>query len=202
MKKIFTLIAMVVLAVAAQAQVVFLDPEDKEYADGQTMTINGSIDPDWGGLVFEAPKLKNAGSADVNVYINVDIKTLPEFTAVQECFADNCYIFDAVGSHDTKAVAFAAGETKSTATEWLCLNGKTFEYEYGTCTVVLTAYVDGAKDKTVTVNYVNAVPSGISTVDKKAEVVERYDLQGRIAAKQKGIIIERMSDGTVRRVVK
>lgn len=199
MKKIFTTIAMAVVAVAAQAQIVFLDPEGKEYTDGQTMTINSTIDPDWGDVVLEAPDLKNTSTSGANVYLNVDIKTLPANTAVQECFATNCYFFDLEGAHDTQSVFIAAGATRSTATEWQCYNFETDDYSYGVCTVVLTAYVNGEKSCAVTVNYVNADPAGISTVEKNATVVNQYDVQGRMVANHKGLIIKKMSDGTVRK---
>lgn len=199
MKKIFTIIAMAVVAVAAQAQIVFLDPEGKEYTDGQTMTINSTIDPDWGDVVLEAPDLKNTSTSGANVYLNVDIKTLPANTAVQECFATNCYFFDLEGAHDTQSVFIGGGVTRSTATEWQCYDSEIDDFVYGVCTVVLTAYVNGAKSTSVTVNYVHADPAGISTVEKNATVVNQYDVQGRMVANHKGLIIKKMSDGTVRK---
>ena len=202
MKKIFTLIAMAVMAVAAQAQVVFLDPEGKEYTDGQTMTINSTIDPDWGDVVLEPPFIKNTGAASVDVVLNVNITVLPANTAVQECFATNCYFFEEMGSHDTKAVTVGAGEKKSTATEWQCYDSEIDDYAYGTCTIVFTAYENGQKGNTVTVNYVHADEAGINAADNAVKVVKTYDLQGREAAGAKGLVIEKLSNGKVRKVIK
>lgn len=201
MKKIFTIIAMAVVAVAAQAQIVFLDPEGKEYTDGQTMTINSTIDPEWDEVILEAPDLKNTSTSGATVYLNVDIKTLPENTAVQECFATNCYFFDLEGEHNTQSVFIAAGATRSTATEWQCYNFETDDYSYGVCTVVLTAYVNGAKSTSVTVNYVHADPAGINTVENNTTVVKQYDALGREVSNAKGLVIKKMSDGSVRKTL-
>lgn len=202
MKKIFTLIAMAIFAVASHAQVVFLDPEGKEYGDGQTMTINSTVDPDWGDVILEAPSIKNTSASSANVYLNVNITALPENTAVQECFATNCYFFDLVGEHDTQSVVIGAGATKSTATEWQCYNAETDDYSYGVCTIILTAYANGTKASSVTVNYVNADPASISTVNKKATVAKTFDITGRQTISGNGILIQKMSDGSVRKVVK
>lgn len=201
MKKIFTLIAMAMMTVAMQAQVVLVDLEGKEYGNGESFTITPEID-EWDELVFEAPSIKNNGSAAVNVKLGVNITALPANTAVQECFAVNCFFFGEVGSHDTKEVVLSAGETKSTATEWQCYDSEADDYAIGTCTVEFTIYENGVKGNVVTVNYVNADPAGIKTLDKNATVVKTYDLQGREAANAKGLVIEKLSNGQVRKVIK
>lgn len=202
MKKIFTLFAMVMMTVVMQAQVVLVDLEGKEYGNGESFTITPEIDPEWGDVIFEAPSVKNNGSAAVNVKLGVNITTLPANTAVQECFAVNCFYFDKEGSHDTAIVSVAAGATKSTATEWQCYDSEADDYAFGTCTIEFTIYENDVKGNVVTVNYVYADPAGIKTADKNATVVKAYDLQGRVAASANGIIIEKMSDGSVRKIMK
>lgn len=203
MKKFFTLIAMAFVAVASHAQIVFLDPEGKEYADGQTMTIYSTVDPDWGDVILEAPSIKNTSASSVSVSLNVDIKTLPENTAVQMCFPESCFFLDIIGSYNTQSTNMEAGSTRSTATEWSCYDSELDDYAYGVCTVIITAYANGNKSSAVTVNYVNADPAGINTVDANAaSVVKSYDLQGRENANAKGIVIERLSNGSVRKVIK
>lgn len=201
MKKIFTLIAMAMMNMASQAQVVLVDLNGKEYTSGE-FTITPEIDPDWGDVIFKAPSVKNNGSSAVNVKLGVNITALPENTAVQECFAGSCFFFDSVGSHDTNVVNVKAGKTQSTATEWQCYNSELDDYDFGTCTIEFTIYENGQKGNVVTVNYVYANPDGIATVDKNATVVKTYDLQGREATNASGIVIEKMSNGKVRKVIK
>lgn len=204
MKKIFTLIAMAMMTVAAQAQVVLVDLDGKEYGDGESFTINPEVDPDWGDVFFEAPSVKNNGAQSVDVTLGVNIIALPENTAVQECFAVNCYFFDELGSHDTKPVSLAAGATKSTATEWQCYDPELDDYAYGTCTIEFTIYENGVKGNVVTVNFVNADPSNVEGVTgAKNEIVATYSVDGqKVSSVHKGIVIEKMNDGSVRKVIK
>lgn len=204
MKKIFTLIAMAMMTVAAQAQVVLVDLEGKEYGDGESFTIIPEVDPEYGDVIFEAPSVKNNGSQSVDVTLGVNITALPENTAVQECFAVNCYFFDSLGSHDTKTVSVAAGATKSTATEWQCYDPEMDDYAYGTCTIEFTIYENGKKGNVVTVNYVNADPTRVEGIaGSKNEVVATYSVDGQqVSSAHKGIVIEKMNDGSVRKVMK
>lgn len=202
MKKIFTLLAFAMLTVAAQAQVVLLDPEGKEYTNGQTMTIYSTIDPDWGDVVLEAPSVKNKGSQAVDVKLGVNITALPANTAVQQCFAVNCFIYEAIGNYESNVVNVKAGETKTTATEWQCYDPETDDYAKGTCTIVFTIYENGQKGNVVTVNYVNGDPAGITAATDAAKAVKAYDLQGRETRAAKGLVIVKMNDGSVRKVLK
>lgn len=202
MKKIFTLIAMAMMTVAAQAQVVLVDLDGKEYGDGESFTINPEVDPEWGDVMFEAPSVKNNGAQSVDVTLGVNIVALPENTAVQECFAVNCYFFNEVGSHDTKPVSLAAGATKSTATEWQCYNPELDDYAFGTCTIEFTIYENGVKGNVVTVNYVNADPANIESVAGSNEVVKTFDLMGRQTNAAYGIVIEKLGNGATRKVIK
>lgn len=202
MKKIFTLIAFAMLTIAAQAQVVLLDPEGKEYTNGQTMTIHSTIDPDWDDVVLEAPSVKNKGNQAVSVKLDVNIKVLPANTAVQQCFAVNCFNYEAVGNYETNTVNFAAGETKTTATEWQCYDSEADDYAKGTCTIEFTIYENGQKGNVVTVNYVNGDDTGITATTGAAKAVKTYDLMGRQTTAAKGIVLQKMNDGTVRKVLK
>lgn len=201
MKKIFTLIAMAMMTMASQAQVVLVDLNGKEYTSGE-FTITPEIDPDWGDVIFKAPSVKNNGSSAVNVSLGINIKALPANTSVQYCYPDNCFMCDEAKLITTEAASVAAGDTRSTATEWLCYDAEADDYAFGTCTIEFTIYENGQKGNVVTVNYVYADPAGIATVDKNATVVKTYDLQGREATNASGIVIEKMSNGKVRKVIK
>lgn len=202
MKKIFTLIAFAMLTIAAQAQVVLLDPAGKEYTNGQTMTIHSTIDPDWGDVVLEAPSVKNKGTQDVNVKLSLNITALPAHTSVQQCFVGNCFIYEATGNYESNQVNVKAGSTKTTATEWQCYDSEADDFAKGTCTIVFTIYENGQKGNVVTVNYVNGDTTGIISTNGSNKVIKAYDLMGRQTTSGKGIVLQKMSDGTVRKVLK
>lgn len=202
MKKIFTLIAFAMLTFAAQAQVVLVDPAGKEYTNGQTMTIHSTIDPDWGDIVLEAPSVKNKGNQAVDVKLALNITSLPAFTAVQQCFAVNCFIYEEVGNYESNVVNVKAGETKTTATEWQCYDSEADDFAKGTCTIQFTIYENGQKGNVITVNYVNGDETAISSTNAAAKAVKTYDLMGRQTINGKGIVLQQMSDGTVRKILK
>lgn len=201
MKKIFTLIAMAMMTMASQAQVVLVDLNGNEYTSGE-FTITPEIDEEYGDVIFEAPSVKNNGGSAVDVSFDINIKVLPENTGVQYCYPENCFFCYEAKVIKTGSASVAAGETKSTATEWQCYNPELDDYDFGTCTIEFTIYENGQKGNVVTVNYVYADPAGIATVDKNATVVKTYDLQGREATNASGIVIEKMSNGKVRKVIK
>lgn len=201
MKKIFTLIAMAMMTMASQAQVVLVDLNGKEYTSGE-FTITPEIDPEWGDVIFKAPSVKNNGGSAVDVSFDINIKVLPANTSVQYCYPSSCFMCDEAKLITTEAASVAAGDTRSTATEWLCYDAEADDYAKGVCTIEFTIYENGQKGNVVTVNYVNADPAGIATVDKNATVVKTYDLQGREATNASGIVIEKMSNGKVRKVIK
>lgn len=202
MKKIFILITFTVLTIAAQAQVVLLDPEGKEYTDGQTMTIYSTIDPDWGDVVLKAPSVKNKGNQAVDVKLGVNIIALPAYTAVLQCFAINCFKYKQTGKYESDEVNVEAGEIKTTATEWQCYDSKADDFAKGTCTIEFTIYENGKKGNVVTVNYVNGDPASISSTNDAATVVKTYDLMGRETKTNKGIVLQQMNDGSIRKVLK
>lgn len=201
MKKIFTLIAMAMMTMASQAQVVLVDLNGNEYTSGE-FTITPEIDEEYGDVIFEAPSVKNNGGSAVDVSLDINIKVLPENTGVQYCYPSSCFFCYETKVIKTGSASVAAGETKSTATEWQCYNSELDDYDFGTCTIEFTIYENGQKGNVVTVNYVYADPAGITTVDKNATVVKSYDLQGREATNASGIVIEKMSNGKVRKVIK
>lgn len=162
------------------SQMSFLSPDGKEFFDGEIMNITPEIDPDWGDVIFEAPSIKNNGSEAVNAKLGINIISLPANTAVQECFGVNCFFFDKEGSHETSTVNISAGATKSTATEWQCYDAEKDEYAIGTCTIQFTLYVNGVKDITVTVNYINTLDDitfHLNAASKKLKVGESFALE-------------------------
>lgn len=202
MKKIFTLIATALFAVAANAQVAFLSPEGKEYNDGETMIIEAKADT-WGDMSCESPKLKNNDATAHQVKFYLDFQRLPEGTSVSDCFYKNCR--PTYESHFSEQREIKANETINTAIEWTPFCATTLSDAVDYATVAYTLYVDGAVAKTVTVHFTNGVsPNGIAEVSANAsKAVASYTVNGLKAnGNAKGINIVRMNNGAVRKVVK
>lgn len=207
MKKLFTLILSAFVAVAASAQVVMLDPDGNEYTAGDEMTIYADVDPEWGDVSFIglSPVLKNKGTKSVNVSMGVNIVSLPEGTSVADCFSGGCVNFSATGEHTTAAKTLAAGSEMHSEVEWNCWSQAAGNYVFGTCTVDFTIYENGTSTGVTRVNFIYADPAAINSVGSTAalNVVESYTLNGqRATVGSKGIILNRMSDGSVVKVVR
>lgn len=201
MKKFFTLISAALMASAVQAQVVFLDPEGNEYADGSSMTIKSQSDPDFPeDVYYECPIIKNKGAQAVNVSLTVNILELPENTAIADCFGGACINFDVVGSHTTIAREVPADGTLSTQVEWNSWNGVGLDTTQAS--IELTANV-GDEKTTITVTYVyDNGGNRLNGTKTAATVVACYSILGRpTSPNTKGIVLMEMSDGTVRKVI-
>lgn len=206
MKKIFTFLAILAVTMAAKAQVVLCDPQGNEYSDGQTMIILPEIEDDEGMIwvTFHSPILKNNGSDDVSVSLEIDVKTLPENTSVQACYPFECTMIYEPSVVKTLSATVPAGQTKVANVEWQNYDGETDSFAYGTCTIEFGVVVDDTKTSTVTVNYVYADPSGIQNVQNGTKkVVATYGINGqRLSANTHGIVIEKLSDGSVVKTIK
>lgn len=189
MKKIFTLIAAVMFAACSFAQVNFTDPEGNVYENGSTMNIYPSIVipdiPDF--LEFHSPKLVNTSASAVSVKFEINLKQLPAGTQFAECFSGACTNYKKEQVITTKAVTLAANETKETACEWF------YDEEFAgqTCIADFTIYVNGVKDKTVTVKYINGEPGAVNaiTVDN-AKRQGTFTIDGKRADNAKGLVIK------------
>lgn len=190
MKKVFTLLLAAVMAVAAHAQVMFADPDGNVYDDGQTMRLLVYEDPDWGEIMCPAPLLVNKGSQAVNVQLDVDITQLPQGTSIADCFSGKCDTYTALGKHTTKSIALAAGATQSIAIEWNSFSQSDWTPVYGQAVMVCALYVNGTKDKTVTVVFSNPDPAHVASLQALAGKQPLFTLDGRRAAPHaKGLLI-------------
>lgn len=199
MKKIFTLLATALLTFAANAQVAFTDANGKEYADGETMIINANVDPDYGDVTLPCPIIVNKGNAPVFVKMEYKIIELTNKTAIQDCFSGSCNKYFE-GSHSTAEKQIAAGKSLDTQIEWVCWDGN--DYVQGSGTIELTLFVDGSKDKTVTVKYVYGEEADLNEVESELTVVAAYSLTGQLVdPSTRGIVLQKMSNGTIRKVI-
>lgn len=194
MKRLYTISLMIMLALAAKAQVFMADEEGNLYGDGDVMSLRSFEDPDWGDVMLPAPIIVNKGAAAVSVRMDVDIREIPASTLVSDCFSGNCTNFTAVGKHSTATKNVKAGGELPTAIEWSCWSNSLNDYASGYCWVDFTLYVNGQKDKTVSVVYSNNCPDAADAISRP--VASRpicygtYTLSGQKAGHgAKGIVI-------------
>lgn len=193
MKKLLLLITTLILTVGANAQVLFADPATgKTYADGETMRLLVTVDPEWDEVMCPAPALVNNGATAVNVRMDVNIKQLPEGTTLADCFSGKCTNYGTTGTHSTTTKSLAAGAKMSTEIEWNSLSSTTWENVYGTAIVEFTLYVNNEKSSTVTVEFINADPASVGNVEASATTRVWYTMGGqRVMPGTKGLLVSK-----------
>lgn len=205
MKKIFTFIAAMACAASVNAQIVLVHPnaiDGKEYGDGDTMVINAEED-EFGQPACLAPVVKNNYSKSKNVKFTYTIKDMTSGTQFSDCYSGSCTFKNTLGTYSTSAKAVEANATMSTVMEWSPFAGR--QYVFGSCTVQFDVYAGASFEGSVTVVYQYLDPAGIEsiTTDGEKTVSASYSVGGqRISSNTKGLRIERMSDGSIRKVVK
>jgi hypothetical protein len=180
----------------------FADKDGNEITTAE-ITCNQVEDDGFGGLeVASGLFLKNVGGEEgTKVTMQANI-TRMDNGSVKLCFPINCVSYDATGEQsETPAATIPLGTWQNVLTEW-CPTA------YGECEVVYTARVyKGLAELgsfAVTVNYVNADVTGVaSTKNDNAHQHETFDLSGRRTVNERrGLSIVRMSDGSVRKVLR
>ena len=203
MKKVFTLLLLLVFVTSAMADdlYVFTDKQGNVIENGATITCQDAESDDFGVVMVNSGLFVKNQAAPNGYSVAVQAKiTRIDNGALQLCFPTNCYSYDKVGTYggnDKKALS--KGESHNLQTEWI-------PTEYGECIVEYTAtsYQNLFSKGTykITVHYVFADPSGVTNA-RKADVqpLQGFDLQGRQAmVGQHGLTIVRMSDGSIRKV--
>ena len=211
MKKTFTLIFALFLAITLSAQDTkgyfqFADKDGNIIADGTTIVRNVPETDDFGEvLIHSGLFIKNVAAPNgTPVWLVTDITRIDNGT-LQICFPQNCISYSRVGSNKSAASTIASGEQADIQSEWL-------PSAYGECFVTYTAkplekfgktYTEN-EGPSVTVHYIMQDPALISqTATSKAVPTATYDTQGRLASTDShGMRIIRMSDGTVRKVIR
>lgn len=209
MKKIFTLVAMAMMTIAGNAQ---SDDLQFCYEDG-TVIPNGSEvvinTPDPELLAEDEVKfesgiyVKNATASVVTATLQFDVFEMAEESELSVCLGMQCQLYSTPGEYSISNVNLEGGSISNMQCHWSpAINWDTEEYVYGSCAGKYTLMSGNTNCSTITVKFVYDDPAGIKTADKNATVVKAYDLQGRVAASANGIIIEKMSDGSVRKIMK
>lgn len=198
MKKIYSLIAAALMVAPTFAQVVLVDPEGKEYTDGQPMTIHAEVEAE-DGVITDAhcpcPSVKNKGSKDVEVAFTLTPKSLPKGTDVQFCWPDQCEMMLGRPTVTTGSGIVGAGKTMRTQVEWMPgyydIDEQDYIYYQGNCTIEYKILVGGKVTSTNEVTFVCELPSGISAIQSSSKAGVAYDLQGRLAkASTRGLLIK------------
>ena len=184
----------------------FADKDGNIIADGTTLVRNVPETNDFGEvLIHSGLYIKNvAAPSGTPVWLVSDITRIDN-GMLQVCFPQNCIVYNRVGSNKSEATTIAAGEQKDIQSEWL-------PSTYGECVVTYTAkplekfgktYTEN-EGPSVTVHYILQDPAHISQSDATAATpVVTYDAQGRLTSPgSHGIRIVRMSDGSVRKMVR
>lgn len=191
MKKIFTLALVSLFTICSYAQVIVTSPDGTVCADGATMDLFDEFPEEADFVSFECPVLENTGSSPVSVYLNVDIKQMPEGTTLSDCFGTKCIGYDKVEAHKTDTKQIAANAKIRTNIEWSNFSNKTGDYIDGICIVEFTLYVNGQKAQTFTARYIQLDAMAVKDVkDNTTKVNGTFTVDGkRVADNAKGLLI-------------
>lgn len=202
MRKTFTLAICLMASMASFAQTtansfVFQDSEGNTVADGAVLTRTEiTADPYGKDYINSGLYVKNVSDTSAYLKIETVISQLPDGSEHSICYPGNCITQVKTGTYESEN---PVGEKKGAdpadiKAEWIP-NGK-----YGTCTVTYTikeyeyegkqpsgqgipvdTYSFIGNGPSVTVNYVNADPTGIDAAEAETAVTSTvyYDLQGR-----------------------
>lgn len=208
MKKIFTLIAMAMMTIASQAQsndLQFCYEDGTVIPSGTTVVIDTPdaelLEED--EVMFESGiYIKNTTAGAINSTLSFDITQNPEGTELSVCLGMQCQMYYQSGSFSISNVNLDANSKNNMRCHWSPIDNESGDYIYGSCTGTYTLKSGSTTCSTITVQFVYADPTSITSTNGANKVVKAYDLMGRQTTSGKGIVLQKMSDGTVRKVLK
>jgi hypothetical protein len=188
MKKIFTLFAGLVAALAVQAQsdfpLQFAYKDGNIIADGSVLNLTTAEQDDFDAVQMPSGLyVKNTTNADVQGGGAYTITSLSN-GSFQTCFPTNCVSNNKTGSYETANGTIAAGELKSMQTEWLPTDKGTCVVTYQLVTykqnVITKKWQEDKKGPAITLKFTYGT-SGVSSAknDKNVRQVEYYNLTDR-----------------------
>lgn len=198
MKKILTfLIALsAILSASAQSGLRFVDANGTPIADGTTLTMSEAEEDFFGDInvLLKGIWVQNTTSSDISASLTADVKSIPSGTFAC-CLGSQCKEIAKTGTLTIDNVTIKANDKSEIVnTEW-----KPTPAQYGTCEVTLQL---GTADK-ITVNFVYADPSAITSLSSSKKVVAYYTLDGKqISSPLKGITLVRYNDGSIKKISK
>ena len=140
MKKVFTLLMLLVATVTAMAEdantFAFWN-NDGKVADGATITVNTLTEDAFGGsFISSGLSVANLSNGDAHLCINYEVTSIDN-GAFQICFPTNCISKTETGSWTTEVGNMTAYDLRSLQCEWL-------PEAYGQCKVTMTIEVCNA----------------------------------------------------------
>jgi hypothetical protein len=202
MKKFFTLFLFFLLTIGQMCAqedntFQFIDKDGNAVSSGTTLTVSQLTEDIFlGNYIATGLSVQNASDAQASLRVSYHIETMDN-GMFQICFPTNCVTKDAAGEYVTTKGDMTASEKRDLQCEW-------FPQAYGTCKVTLAVEVlnalgtKTADGPAVHVVFQYSDPTRVNAVSAEAGSVERFNLQGvPVDARQKGISINRLSDGKI-----
>lgn len=206
MKKFYSIIAALftALTISAQSDVCFVDAAGNAIADGTVVTMDEVEVDDFDDTMVPLKGLFIQNNTEDEVTLRLLVST-EEFAGMYFacCVGTNCRNLSNAGTMTVDKIVLGANEkVEITNTEWVVNPG-----EYGTLATKFALEESnglGYEAQTeIGINFVYADQSNVESVNgSDAKVVKTFDLQGRETTAQKGLLIEKLSDGSVRKVMK
>lgn len=205
MKNLFTLFSLWMMSCVAFSQnyYVFSDKDGNVFDDGVTIvrTDTEELGPDM-PMVPSGLYVKNVeapSNYEVSVQANIERIDSGE---LQLCFPSSCTFYNTTGKQsETGRAKIAQGSVQNLMTEWVPAG-------YGECSVIYTLKMYQSffskGERTITVHFKYLDPAGITQPETNTSAAESFfDMQGRRAeATTRGLSIIRMSDGSVKKVIR
>lgn len=196
MRRILLTLGVLLISMTMSAQLVFVDADGRELADGSTITMNNAVKNDWGEIQVDLKgiSIKNTSAIAQDFTMDVEVKELPA-GGFACCYGTTCKNTKKPSTMNLKNLSIDANATEMISnTEWVMEE----DGNYGTCAVTFKL----STGNTLNVNFVYAESTDISHVSEKAEITAIYDITGKsIKTMQKGMNIVHYSDGTVKKII-
>ncbi len=198
MKKLLLVLGVMLCSLTTTAQLVFVDANGKELANGATITMDKAEVNDWDEfqISLEGISVKNTTSKSLTFTMDAVVSTLPNGSFAC-CFGSTCKNAMKPATINLANLKIDANTTTAiTNTEWV-IDG---EGQYGTCTVEFKL----STGNTLKVNFVYADPANVTALNASKKIVAIFDMTGnKINALKKGINLIRYADGSVKkRIIK
>lgn len=197
MKKFLLTLGVIFASLTASAQLVFVDAEGKELADGATVTMDkGHLnDFDEYQINLEGISIKNTTDKGMRFDMTFHVTEIPS-GGFNCCFGGTCLAPVNKPSELLleQMVSKANAVDEILNTEWVTAPGK-----YGTCKVTISL----STGRTLNVHFVYADPSPVQGVTLGKKIAGCFDATGKPLDKlQKGLNLVRYTDGTVRKMIR
>lgn len=204
MKKIFTLIAAALMSVAASAQsdVQFCYADGTVITDGSVVLAN-TPDPTFAAFGLyqydSGVYVKNTSASEAKVALTSNVKSM-DSGDYSVCLGTVCRAYEATGVYTIDDVALNGSFFSSMQCHWQPAFVGAAQ-AYGKCEVDVTLASGSTKHK-ITILFSHDDPATVQAATDAAKVVSTYTISGqKVSDNHKGLVLRRMSDGRVRKVL-